>query len=80
MSPQEIQNFFANTPLGHAIGVFLGTFLVVMTADWSDTGAIDMANWQQWVIPAASSAVAVLASWLNPQDQRFGKKAVASKS
>jgi len=75
MNPKEIQDFFANTPLGHAIGVFLGTFLVVMTADWSDTGTISLDNWQQWVIPAASSAVAVLASWLNPQDKRFGKKA-----
>jgi len=75
MSPQELQNWLANTPLGHALGVFLGTFLVVMTADWSDTGTLSLDNWQQWLIPSASAAVAVLASWLNPQDKRFGKVA-----
>jgi len=73
MDPKEIQNWLANTPLGHALSVFLGTFLVVMTADWSDTGTLSFDNWQQWVIPAASSAVAVLASWLNPKDARFGR-------
>lgn len=64
--------WLATSPLATAAKVFVATVLSLAVADWTKVGSIDFANWQPWVIAAATSALPVLVNWLNPQYTSYG--------
>ena len=67
--------WLASSPLATAARVFVATVLAMAVADWTKVGAIDFANWQPWVIAAATSALPVVVNWLNPAYTSYGKGA-----
>ena len=71
---QKFQNFIANTPLGHAVSVFLGVYVATMAAQWANDGVISFDNWQSWFIAGFSAAAVVIANWLNPEQKQYGRK------
>lgn len=65
--------WLAATPLGTALKAFIAIILTLALVDWQTRGAIDLANWQAWVLAGLASALPVITNYLNPADGRYGK-------
>ena len=68
--------WLADSPLGTAAKVFVGTLISLGIAQLTTTGALDLTNWKALVFPALASALVVIVNYLNPADPRYGKGSV----
>jgi hypothetical protein len=66
-------NWFATSPIGSFIRVFVATMLTLALADLTSAASVGFANWRSWVAAAAAASVPVLIRWINPQDTTFGR-------
>lgn len=65
---EKFQNWFASSPIASFLRHFLAIVIASAVADFAQSGAFDVANYQQWVIAALVAAVPPFLRWLNPQD------------
>lgn len=63
----------AASPWGTALKTFVAVLLGAAVSDWAGAGAINLMDWQSWVIAGCVSAVPVVVNYLNPSDPRYGK-------
>lgn len=67
--------WLATTPLGSAAKTLLAFVIAAFVADAATTGSFSLDNWQVWVIGGLTACIGPVISWLNPQDQRWGRGA-----
>jgi len=66
--------WLATTPLGSAFKVFCGALVAAVLLTWTQEGQISFDHYQTWLIGALGIATPVIINWLNPSDQRYGRK------
>jgi hypothetical protein len=69
----QFNEWLATTAMGSALKVFVGVFLTLALAAWTQGGEISFEAWQTWVIGALGVSAPIVINWLNPKDSRYGK-------
>lgn len=54
--------------------VFIATLLTLFLADGADIFAVDMSDAKAWVAAGVAAVVPLILNWLNPKDDRYGRK------
>lgn len=68
--------WLATTFWGTTFKAALAIIIGLAIADWSNSGAISLSNWQTWLIAAAVSLGPGIINHFNSADTRYGKGSV----
>ena len=66
---EKFLEWFASSPVASFLRTFAAILVASAVSDFAKVGAIDLSNYQAWIIAALVAAVPVLTRWLNPSDQ-----------